>query len=258
MNVALDVGINHFDLARSYGYGRAEAMVGRFLRGRRDQVVLATKFGIKASAAAYFLSPLKPLIRALRPRKNLAPESGGPSATPPEPSPAGPFKRLASALHSRVPLEPKTMLRSIEASLRALATDRVEYLFVHEPTGNIGRIDDLAATAELLKMQGKIRGWGLAFSYDAHSLHSSYLRVFDVLQFNCSPGAPHYRDVLGERADMPNVIFSPFRHRKESTEPRSPSAILGRLLADLPRSVVLCSMFNEAHIRENAAAVATA
>jgi aryl-alcohol dehydrogenase-like predicted oxidoreductase len=42
---ALDTGINFFDTARSYGGGKSEEFMGRILKPRRDEVVLATKFG---------------------------------------------------------------------------------------------------------------------------------------------------------------------------------------------------------------------
>jgi aryl-alcohol dehydrogenase-like predicted oxidoreductase len=42
---ALDLGINFLDTADMYGVGRNEELVGRAIRGRRDRVVLATKFG---------------------------------------------------------------------------------------------------------------------------------------------------------------------------------------------------------------------
>ena len=42
---ALELGINFLDTADIYGFGANEELVGRALRGRRDQVVLATKFG---------------------------------------------------------------------------------------------------------------------------------------------------------------------------------------------------------------------
>ncbi|MBZ5642750.1 MAG: aldo/keto reductase [Acidobacteriia bacterium] len=42
---ALDRGINLLDTADIYGLGRNEELVGRALRGRRHQAVLATKFG---------------------------------------------------------------------------------------------------------------------------------------------------------------------------------------------------------------------
>jgi aryl-alcohol dehydrogenase-like predicted oxidoreductase len=43
---ALDLGINFLDTADAYGPFGNEELVGRAIRGRRDQVVLATKFGI--------------------------------------------------------------------------------------------------------------------------------------------------------------------------------------------------------------------
>jgi aryl-alcohol dehydrogenase-like predicted oxidoreductase len=42
---AIDEGINHLDSADMYGWGQNEEVVGRAIKGRRDRVVLATKFG---------------------------------------------------------------------------------------------------------------------------------------------------------------------------------------------------------------------
>ena len=43
---ALDLGVNFLDTADMYGVGKNEELVGKAIRGRRDQVVLATKFGV--------------------------------------------------------------------------------------------------------------------------------------------------------------------------------------------------------------------
>ncbi|QDV08985.1 D-threo-aldose 1-dehydrogenase [Planctomycetes bacterium Poly30] len=43
VHAALDGGINYFDTAPLYGFGLAEERIGRALKGRRDDVVLATK-----------------------------------------------------------------------------------------------------------------------------------------------------------------------------------------------------------------------
>lgn len=43
---ALDSGINFIDTANIYGGGHNEKLVGRAIAGRRDEVVLATKFGL--------------------------------------------------------------------------------------------------------------------------------------------------------------------------------------------------------------------
>jgi aryl-alcohol dehydrogenase-like predicted oxidoreductase len=42
---ALELGANFFDTANNYGAGRSERVLGRALRGRRDEAVIATKFG---------------------------------------------------------------------------------------------------------------------------------------------------------------------------------------------------------------------
>jgi aryl-alcohol dehydrogenase-like predicted oxidoreductase/GNAT superfamily N-acetyltransferase len=43
---SLELGIDFLDTADMYGTGKNEELLARFLRGRRDRVVLATKFGI--------------------------------------------------------------------------------------------------------------------------------------------------------------------------------------------------------------------
>src|SRR5215211_36955 len=45
IDAALDVGVTFFDTADIYGDGQSEEIIGRALEGRRDRVVLATKFG---------------------------------------------------------------------------------------------------------------------------------------------------------------------------------------------------------------------
>ena len=45
IHLALDRGVNFLDTADMYGTGHNEELVGRAIKGRRSQVVLATKFG---------------------------------------------------------------------------------------------------------------------------------------------------------------------------------------------------------------------
>ena len=47
---ALDLGYTHFDTAALYGFGANEALIGRTLKHRRDQFVLATKGGMFRNA----------------------------------------------------------------------------------------------------------------------------------------------------------------------------------------------------------------
>jgi aryl-alcohol dehydrogenase-like predicted oxidoreductase len=45
LNTAMDLGVNFFDTAANYGAGFSERLLGKVVKGRRDQVVIATKFG---------------------------------------------------------------------------------------------------------------------------------------------------------------------------------------------------------------------
>src|SRR5215218_6530865 len=47
---ALDLGVTHIDTAEIYGPYANEELVGRAIEGRRDEVVLATKFGFVSHA----------------------------------------------------------------------------------------------------------------------------------------------------------------------------------------------------------------
>ncbi|MEU1413348.1 aldo/keto reductase [Streptomyces sp. NPDC005731] len=46
IHTALDAGVNLIDTADVYSAGESEVIVGKALKGRRDEVVLATKFGL--------------------------------------------------------------------------------------------------------------------------------------------------------------------------------------------------------------------
>jgi aryl-alcohol dehydrogenase-like predicted oxidoreductase len=49
MDAAIDAGVDFFDTAETYGDGNSEVFMGSGLKGKRDQVFLATKFGMPAS-----------------------------------------------------------------------------------------------------------------------------------------------------------------------------------------------------------------
>jgi aryl-alcohol dehydrogenase-like predicted oxidoreductase len=69
---AIDVGINFFDTADIYGGGQSEEFLGRALGLRRNEVVLATKFGMKVdeqrhgAKPAYVRQAVEDSLRRLR------------------------------------------------------------------------------------------------------------------------------------------------------------------------------------------------
>src|SRR5437660_3403997 len=83
---AVELGINFLDTAQLYGPLTNEAIVGRAIKGRRDQVVIATKFARRMD-----------------------------NATPGDMSTAGPLDGSADHVKS-----------SIDVSLRQLGTDYVD------------------------------------------------------------------------------------------------------------------------------------
>lgn len=146
---ALDHGINYFDVARAYGYGEAEAIVGEVLQGRRDRVVIATKFGIVPPRP----DPLRRLAkRVLRPVFNRLP---------------GLRKAAAPALGRQMAhghFSPAEMLESVEQSLRALRTDHIDVLLVHECSPGALNDDALFEALDRLVVAGKARTCGITAS----------------------------------------------------------------------------------------------
>lgn len=149
LGAALDGGITHFDTARMYGLGMAEAELGAFLRTvDRDAVTVATKFGIDVGGAARrlgrFQGPARAVLRAA-PRLRAAVKRR--QAAPPAP-------RVYDAAGAA---------RGLDESLAALGLDHVDILFVHGPRpGDTLLGDDLREFFEGAHRQGKIRAWGVS------------------------------------------------------------------------------------------------
>lgn len=73
VEAALDAGVTFFDTADVYGRGESEEQLGQLLDGRRDEVVLATKFGMDMGdgkgprgSRAYIEQAVEASLRRLR------------------------------------------------------------------------------------------------------------------------------------------------------------------------------------------------
>ncbi|MEO7798856.1 MAG: aldo/keto reductase [Opitutaceae bacterium] len=51
---ALEIGVRLFDTSDIYGLGTSETLLGQALRGRRDEAVIATKFGVRRESGQTF------------------------------------------------------------------------------------------------------------------------------------------------------------------------------------------------------------
>src|SRR4030042_2476325 len=54
---AMDMGVNYFDTAECYQGGNSEVKLGRAVKGRREDVVVATKWHTNGSPAAQEMPP---------------------------------------------------------------------------------------------------------------------------------------------------------------------------------------------------------
>jgi aryl-alcohol dehydrogenase-like predicted oxidoreductase len=57
VNAAIESGVNFFDTADIYGATKSEVFLGEALAGRRDQVIVATKFGMPIDDTHFGASP---------------------------------------------------------------------------------------------------------------------------------------------------------------------------------------------------------
>jgi aryl-alcohol dehydrogenase-like predicted oxidoreductase len=120
---AIDLGVTLIDTADVYGPFTNEELVGRALADRRDEVVLATKFG------------------QLTYRDAQAP--GG----------SGPVRRFDST--------PENIRIAVEGSLRRLGTDHIDLYYQHRVDPGTPIEETVGALAELVA-EGKVRYIGLS------------------------------------------------------------------------------------------------
>jgi aryl-alcohol dehydrogenase-like predicted oxidoreductase len=146
VGAALDAGITFFDTARSYGYGHSEGLLGGLFAGKREQVILCTKFGIVPVAAGW-KQKVKPLARAV----------------------VKAFPGLRKAAQRQVASEMisgqfsvETLTSSFDTSLRELRTDYVDMLILHAAPVSVLAQDDLLEAMARLVESGKVRMAGIS------------------------------------------------------------------------------------------------
>ncbi len=156
LRAAYDAGVRHFDVAPMYGLGLAESEIGRFARGRRDTITIATKFGIAPTRLARCLGrgqrPARRILEARPALRNQAQEK----AAGPQSGPAG------ALLYSAEGYQPAAARKSLERSLRALGTEYVDLLLLHDPAPGSVCSEDVRCCLEDARTTGLIRSWGLA------------------------------------------------------------------------------------------------
>jgi D-threo-aldose 1-dehydrogenase len=257
LDTAFDSGIRHFDTAPSYGYGEAERVLGDALKARRQQVTIATKFGLKPPQNRTFLGVARSIVRPLVRRL---------------PSVKSRLSRAAGGLVGRAQFSPAELRSSIEASLAALQTDYIDILLLHEAVVS-DLSDELLAELDRSVTEGKIRSFGLGSEVSAAArIYRTDPRFCPVIQFEWSvlsaekpvyPGSfvITHRSMSANLTRLRNwLAANPQVARRWSEELNvdvAGTAVLPRLMLAAARSVnaggiTLFSSRNAENIRTNA------
>jgi aryl-alcohol dehydrogenase-like predicted oxidoreductase len=256
LGAVFGAGISHFDVARAYGFGEAEKLLGGFAAGRRQEMTIASKFGIAATTPGAVQRLLKPLVRTA---VGLLPGLG----------------KVVTATARRTLVkgdyDAATARASLLTSLEMLGTDYLDIAFFHEPPARLEGAGATIDVLEAMKQDGSIRAWGLSGTVaEIASLAPSLPREPDILQFDCALFDPCYDRLLSGFRDRPILICAPFGGRGAATalarlntvlpmdRARFHEFTLRKILDDFPRAAIVCSAFTPAHIRANAAIAAGA
>lgn len=239
LGAALDAGFTHFDTARLYGEGMAERELGRFSMGRRERLTIATKLGIPAVPLFEALPPLLYGQRAL----------------------SGVGRRLLPGLWGRRRRDLSTAGAedSLVRSLRALRTDWVDALFLHEPAaGEAPAIERLADWLLRQKMAGRVRYLGLAGqASDCIAINRRLPGLFDILQVEDSL-SEREADVVTDAGRPLQITYGYIRNAQVAKAPADPLAIIQGALARNPHGMVLVTTRRRERLSALAAVAETA
>ena len=178
LDSAYDAGIRHFDVAPMYGLGSAEAELAAFLKSRRGNVTITTKFGVDPTPFARGVAHIQPPLRAILAKRPNVGEGLKAARMGPR---SGPLERL---LYSSPGYHRQSAQVSLERSLRILGTDYVDVFLLHDPIGGlVARTPDLADYLEEQRCRGRLRCWGVTGQPAELTRVTKYLDRTTVIQF---------------------------------------------------------------------------
>lgn len=146
LRMALDAGITLYDTADMYCQGESEELLGKAFRGRREQVIIASKVGYCLPARRKLVSKVKPLLKPAIRRLGISRHT----------LPSGASGALTQDF------TPDYIARAIEGSLRRLRTDYLDLYQLHSPPPEVLESGDFLAPLEKLQREGKIRYFGVS------------------------------------------------------------------------------------------------
>jgi aryl-alcohol dehydrogenase-like predicted oxidoreductase len=122
IHAALDLGVNFFDSAANYGCGHSERILGQALKGKRNQAIIATKFGDNINEQT----------------KDVVPYAEN-------------YETAPVAEHLR---------EDLESSLKRLGTDYIDVYQLHVWGYDIKKSREIRDVLEEMVKEGKIRCYG--------------------------------------------------------------------------------------------------
>lgn len=256
---ALDLGITHYDVARLYGFGQAEGILGEFLKGKRDRVTVTTKFGMRPNEA---LSKHRKLIGIARQILRKIPIIE---------------QRLKKRFAGKAPASNYTAQeaeQSLDISLRELGTDYVDLFLMHEATPAEAANPELLARLDKEIKKGRIRSYGLGSKAEKFNGNLDSLPPgCQAAQFDSNILAPNIRTIRNEsgKGVITYYVLSPLKPllelaSKEGAKVRAlsdragldltnPEILAGLLVDDAvkanPRGVTLVSSVSRGHLESN-------
>ena len=241
---ALDMGVRVLDTANVYGQGDSERLIGRALKGRRDDAFVVTKCGMSYSPRIWLLLPLKPLLRPLL-RPLLARRRSGRGGA------AADVVTAQRAAALRRSFAPAALTASLEGSLRRLGLEDVDALLLHSPDAAALADPAIAATLARLKQAGRVRHFGVSCD-DADSLHAALaMPGLTMLQLPWPLVADGQANALAERGLMVQV-----REVIRLQPALAPEAAVAQALSTAGVGTVLVGTHSQAHLSALAAAAA--
>lgn len=168
---ALDLGVNFFDTSDMYGPFTNEELLGKALRGRRTDAIIATKFGIVRSN---------------------------------EPGPNGSWAPITGICGS-----PAYVKKACDASLKRLGVDYIDLYYQHRVDDTVPIEDTIGALADLVQA-GKIRFIGLSEAAPATIRRAHAVHPLSALQTEYSLWSREPEDTILPTLRELGIGFVPY------------------------------------------------
>ena len=236
---ALDLGVNFFDTADSYGQGESERALARILKRNRGNVCVASKVGYSTTAFGALSGRIKTL-----------------------------WNRGGKPQH----FTPRYIQTAVHASLKRLETDYIDLLQLHSPPLDVARSEAIWTCLRDLQVKGHIRSFGISCRnvHDAVVLAESgafpslqcEINIFHASGYSdlMSHLAPGKSGLIARQAfasGQMSALREKYRFLEIPGERSLPQAAIQYVLHYLQVCTLLVGTSSPKHLEENVGALST-